>query len=535
MKGFMYESQGAEAMLVYCLGEDEHLDSFAKGMLQSNEMTGILRPSFLQKDSEQYLKFPVTSKISLKEFIRREMERETTLNLIFTMANAIQEVEEYMLSPEKIYFDPEYIFVNIRRKEANFLYIPVDEFKQNISVKDFFLYLLSHMQFQLEQDISYVAKLIHFLNQEKLWTCQELKRYIQELQSEHERPLCQMKKDVTISSLPDAGHLDMQCRETPMLPKELERNAGDKGMNSEKSYEIIPVAEMALCDIEQSNTPVIHCKCEEKKKGGLFSFGKKKEKNSDHNREESIDTVSTSVNIPPMAIPGQLQEADIWSQEPTSMPVFESPQPTKKTSSGKWRFGKSKRKLSVENSIAAASTQSTDSKKGQITPNSQRTPYDPIHEQRSSNFSYPYIEKEKSIYISHGNSEDENSTVILGAGMEYNATMILGTEQEDRKAVYSHVVKITRRRTGQSMVINKGLFRIGSEAGFVDLYIGDNLAIGSCHANICEENGAYYIIDQNSINHTYVNGIMIQPMHSVQLISGSIITLADEDFDFMIS
>lgn len=85
------------------------------------------------------------------------------------------------------------------------------------------------------------------------------------------------------------------------------------------------------------------------------------------------------------------------------------------------------------------------------------------------------------------------------------------------------------------MTVNKDVFRIGREDSFVDFYIGDNGAIGACHAEIFEKDGCYYIIDRNSLNHTFVNGIMVQPMESVQLSSGGVITLADEDFDFIIS
>jgi pSer/pThr/pTyr-binding forkhead associated (FHA) protein len=134
-----------------------------------------------------------------------------------------------------------------------------------------------------------------------------------------------------------------------------------------------------------------------------------------------------------------------------------------------------------------------------------------------------------------GSSDEESRTVIMGGGMDYGSTMILGSEQGSGQQTFNHVVKIIRRRTGQSMVINKDLFRIGSEASFVDLFLGDNPAIGSCHANICERDGAYYIADQNSVNHTYVNGVIVQPGELVQLVSGNLITLADEDFDFIIS
>ena len=69
MSGFAYENQGAETMLVYHLNREEHLDEFSKGMLQENEIAGVIKPSFTQKDTERYIKYPVTSKIPLKDFL----------------------------------------------------------------------------------------------------------------------------------------------------------------------------------------------------------------------------------------------------------------------------------------------------------------------------------------------------------------------------------------------------------------------------------------------------------------------------------
>ena len=46
MSQFTYESQGAETVLVCQLEEQEHIDSFAKGMLQSNVCGGLVDPIY---------------------------------------------------------------------------------------------------------------------------------------------------------------------------------------------------------------------------------------------------------------------------------------------------------------------------------------------------------------------------------------------------------------------------------------------------------------------------------------------------------
>ena len=159
---FTYENQGTETMLVWKLEEGEHLDSLAKGMLQGNEINGILRPAFLQRDREQYLKYPVTSKITLEDYTSGEMERETLLRILISFAGAVKEISDYMLSQEKLVFCADYVFVDIRKKTVGLVYLPVDEFEQNVSLKDFLAGLISHMRFKEEEDLSYVAKLTFF-------------------------------------------------------------------------------------------------------------------------------------------------------------------------------------------------------------------------------------------------------------------------------------------------------------------------------------------------------------------------------------
>ena len=91
---------------------------------------------------------------------------------------------------------------------------------------------------------------------------------------------------------------------------------------------------------------------------------------------------------------------------------------------------------------------------------------------------------------------------------------------------------LIRLKTNECVTIDKPLFRIGKERSCVDMFIGDNVLISRCHATIIQREGKYYLIDDNSTNHTYINGEFL-PSNVEKVISfGTKIKLADEEFEF---
>jgi len=91
---------------------------------------------------------------------------------------------------------------------------------------------------------------------------------------------------------------------------------------------------------------------------------------------------------------------------------------------------------------------------------------------------------------------------------------------------------LIRAKNNEKVWINKPDFRIGKEKSYVDYFIADNSSISRSHANIVSRNGEYYIIDTNSTNHTYVNGVMIQSNVEAQITDRTKITLGNEEFEF---
>ncbi len=93
---------------------------------------------------------------------------------------------------------------------------------------------------------------------------------------------------------------------------------------------------------------------------------------------------------------------------------------------------------------------------------------------------------------------------------------------------------ITRVSTGERMLLDRSVTRIGKDKTNSDICIPDNSTVSRRHAEIINRDGMYYIRDMGSTNKTYVNGHELSPLEQTHIIDGDKIVLANEEFSFQI-
>ena len=91
---------------------------------------------------------------------------------------------------------------------------------------------------------------------------------------------------------------------------------------------------------------------------------------------------------------------------------------------------------------------------------------------------------------------------------------------------------LIRTNTKERIVITKQNFKIGKASMGVDYSVKGNGAVSRSHAIITNKNGVYYIKDNKSTNHTYVNNKMLEDGESELLTHDCKIVLGDEEFTF---
>ena len=91
---------------------------------------------------------------------------------------------------------------------------------------------------------------------------------------------------------------------------------------------------------------------------------------------------------------------------------------------------------------------------------------------------------------------------------------------------------LVRETTEEKIIINKDVFKIGKANRGVDYSVAGNGAISRQHAIITRKPDGFYIKDNKSTNHTYVNNEQVGDGEEVLLKNNCKIKLGDEEFIF---
>lgn len=87
---------------------------------------------------------------------------------------------------------------------------------------------------------------------------------------------------------------------------------------------------------------------------------------------------------------------------------------------------------------------------------------------------------------------------------------------------------LVQKATNQYIHVTHTNFHIGRAEDVVDYTVHtQNCYLGNDHAYILIENGSYYIVDNNTQNHTYLNEQRLEPSKPTQFHAGDTIRMAD--------
>ena len=91
---------------------------------------------------------------------------------------------------------------------------------------------------------------------------------------------------------------------------------------------------------------------------------------------------------------------------------------------------------------------------------------------------------------------------------------------------------LIRRKNNERIPIDKKIFRLGRDQESVDYAIVQNKFISHNHCRIITKDDEYFIVDDNSKNRTFIDGVAIKSYIKIKISHGQIIKLADEEFEF---
>ncbi len=571
MRVFNFKARniGEEKYLTYTMGEECELDEDVLDYCEDNNLKELVDIIYEEDDDYDYLTYDITGKVSLEEYIANEMKAKQVLLIVRNLANNLISFKEQAIQLSYILLNRSYIFVG-DDMELQYICLPVES-KAAVAAefKSFVRQLLANMKYDVEEELSYVGKLLTYINSDS-FNLRGMVGLAQALMEEagigfedtssidadgvevvNDEPVLNEGSQSTadfMSGMDDAGDLPEIGDDEEDEAEEEAESADDEeldsilpaGMNAVKEEEIeIPtIGDVEALDSETSDDEASDSESVETVEATAEVTPAETEKAEN---EEKPAENTEEPKVTPVAQPEPQETAPAQKSKETDVDIIKSrikelvnTVPTLRQQEEP--IGEIKTLADLDNALGsnrppvikknvvkvnrAALIQSaaehegeTEKLEGPGPVEAELTPATPAP------VAEPVVEEEKP-----------KSNSIL-------SKTVAAVVEAPRASIFNApkaMPYLIRVNTEERIMLGKVMFKIGKASRGVDYTVDGNGAISRQHAVIIQRDGVCYIKDNKSTNHTYVNDKMVEDGVEEILTHDSKIRLGDEEFLFKI-
>lgn len=557
---FTYENQGNNTYLVYKIGASDNVDTMSLGMITNNKIDGIVPTLFTQSDTDRFIKYNISAKVSAKEFLSGVVNKKRLLGVFISVLKAIKSTEEYMIDARSLLIDLEHIYVDVSKCDAMLVCLPLVRQNESVNIPMFFKQIMFSTQFDQNENCDYVAQIINYLNSTPVFSVDAFEKLLMDIdadnlniaaskavagqqkpvqpqsQSQSQQPkpmqpaMNQLKNTQVQKNMPSQGKMQSQ-RETQSANNVVQPNQVNfavPNMNPQNQNRINNNVQMGT---NISGTYVETTSEKQMSMFGLLTHYSKENKQI-YERQKAQRKAQKEAEKNGAAMPGQNVKASNTSFAIPGQPPQQRPQPAQAQPQNvmpqqpQQQFVQPQRQFTQSNQPQHQFAQPQPMPQAQQKPAQQVQPQ-PVQNQNANTGMTGNPSVPPQILENMTKAGNFGETTVLGVGSEAGETTVLGTSQAQIIKPY-----LLRIKNNERIELNKPVFRIGKERSYVDYFVSDNTAVSRSHANIINKDNEFYIVDTNSTNHTYVNGSMIQSNVETKIEHGTKIRLANEDFEF---
>lgn len=557
---FTYENQGNNTYLVYKIGASDNVDTMSLGMITNNKIDGIVPTLFTQSDTDRFIKYNISAKVSAKEFLSGVVNKKRLLGVFISVLKAIKSTEEYMIDARSLLIDLEHIYVDVSKCDAMLVCLPLVRQNESVNIPMFFKQIMFSTQFDQNENCDYVAQIINYLNSTPVFSVEAFEKLLMDIDAENlniaaskavvgqQKPvqpqsqslsqqpkpmqpaMNQLKNPQVQTNMPSQGKMQSQ-RETQSANNVVQPNQVNfavPNMNPQNQNRINNNVQMGT---NISGTYVETTSEKQMSMFGLLTHYSKENKQI-YERQKAQRKAQKEAEKNGAAMPGQNVKASnasfaVPGQPPQQRPQSAQAQPQNvMPQQPQQQFVQPQRQFTQSNQPQRQFAQPQPMPQAQQKPAQQVQPQ-PVQNQNANTGMTGNPSVPPQILENMTKAGNFGETTVLGVGSEAGETTVLGASQAQIIKPY-----LLRIKNNERIELNKPVFRIGKERSYVDYFVSDNTAVSRSHANIINKDNEFYIVDTNSTNHTYVNGSMIQSNVETKIEHGTKIRLANEDFEF---
>lgn len=574
---FKVRNIGSEKYLSYVLDEDCDFDEELLDYLEDNKIGELIDIIYEEDDENDYFTYNITDRVTVDTLFKEEVNAEKLLGVIRGIATSIVNLRDLGIPISYIILHRGFTYVNPVTYDVKLICLPVESgASMNAEFRHFAKNLIVNAQYDTTEDCNYIAKVLNLLNVEKFTIrtfASELTELMESAGMDVEEEFVDLDGGIEVSQsvnavadegngiddLPEFQDVTFDDEEDDSLdvyedePAEANTIFKDLDLDAEEPQsgetETLISEEPVSGGVGSVNMDVFDDSALEELKidDNLDEYPVDEEPEEPEKDDEQADEDAAAETAAEPAEEDALELEDII---PEIKPVKIQPKVEEiaRTADGVTEVAPV---AEAEDKPVLIDTTEIDAlidhppvmksikiNRAKIIQRAVSELEDDKIENPTENIIAPGLDTEpetnmEPVTTPTVESDDETGTTVeLTSGMN-----VVPDTDEDNKAANAPKAMpyIVRVNTGERVMINKAVFKIGKANRGVDFTISGNGAVSRVHAIIYQREDGCYLKDNKTTNSTYVNGQKLGENQEVLLKNDAQIVLGDEDFIFKLS
>ena len=579
-----------EQFLTFNIDNNAELDEELLDYLEEEEPEGIVPVIFEEGEEFDTFSYDITDKIHLNELSNQEINAEMVLKVLRGLVLSMMNMSEYRIPLSYLVLNRRYIYIDSEYK-VEFVCIPLEDMKEEVDLTHFLRSFLASLRFDPLENGDYVAKLLTYINNRSMFNLHNLLELVEEwmdnlgieipdgesneIYGEYTEIYDEPEKEETVEETDeetvgeatenyDGYPKNETIEEEPVSENAevieqdtIEETAGlafgdETAESTEEPYaetvqDTYEADRSSIWESEKSayDEPIVaESVVDEPEETVAEKFAADESGTVD---EQAEDDVSEE------AEPAEINEKKKGRTKNKEVPkvvvlddeldAFLSAKEAEDNASGGIKFKKNikinrasivqntKDELKAHEAEAASENEAEAEADKDIEEPEKKEPDKKEPAKRRGR-----LRRNKSEAEADVDSKESGDSEGDEVSDNENAEDKKDSDNRAAKPAANPIPKVNpyliRVNTDERIMINKQTFKIGKAGMGVDYTISGNAAISRLHAIITGKDGEYFIKDNKSTNHTFVNGKIVNEGESEKLTNNCKIVFGDEEFIF---
>lgn len=175
--GVMMEEKviNGRAYYVCDVPEDVEVETVALGMIEQNEINGLLFCRLIQQDASRYFRYDAQQGTTLEAWLGKVRDKEEVIELTESILEVSEEIERYLMEEDHLCTQIPYLRVQGNR--CSLAYIPLREYREG-NVPQLVRQIWEKVDYARDEDYTYIFDLLNAFGRGEIRDAVELKKWI---------------------------------------------------------------------------------------------------------------------------------------------------------------------------------------------------------------------------------------------------------------------------------------------------------------------------------------------------------------------